>query len=106
MVAMAAIALAAIVAGNNSGNSSGDGSSGGSGGCNDKDIGGYSNGRGHRQQSTKNGRGRNGKDDYDNRRGRQHQWARTTTTARMMTARMTATMARTTGKDGEDDRRG
>ncbi len=60
-----AIALAAIAAGNNNGNSGGSGSSGGSGGCVDKDIGGYSNGRGHRQQSTKSGRGRNvGRDGY------------------------------------------
>jgi hypothetical protein len=65
MVAMAAIALAAIVAGNNSGNSSGDGSSGGSGGCNDKDISGYSDGGGRRQQSTKSGRGRKGGGDGD-----------------------------------------
>ncbi len=58
MAAMAAIALAAIAVGNNNGNSSGSGSSGGGGGgcgggCNDKDTGGYSNGGGHRQLSTK-----------------------------------------------------
>ncbi len=62
MAAMAAIVLAVIAAGYNGGNSGGGGSSGGSGGCNDKDIGGYSNGGAHRQQSTKSGRGRNGKD--------------------------------------------
>ncbi len=61
MAAMAAIALAAIAAGNNGGNSGGGGISGGGGGCNDKDIGGYSDGKGHRQQSTKSGRGRNGR---------------------------------------------
>jgi hypothetical protein len=66
MAAMAAIVLAAIVAGNNGGNSSGGGSSGGGGGCNDEDIGSYSNGKAHRQQSTKSGRGRNGEDDNDN----------------------------------------
>jgi hypothetical protein len=66
MAAMAAIVSAAIAAGNNSGNSNGGGSSGGSGGCNDKDISGYSDGGGHRQQSTKSGRGRNGEDDNDN----------------------------------------
>jgi hypothetical protein len=66
MAAMAAIVLAAIVAGNNGGNSGGGGSSGGGGGCNNGDISGYSIGRAHRQQSTKNGRGRNGEDDDDN----------------------------------------
>jgi hypothetical protein len=66
MVAMAAIVSAAIAAGNNGSNSGGGGSSSGNGGCNDKDIGSYSNGEGHRQQSTKSGRGRNGKDNYDN----------------------------------------
>ncbi len=94
---------AAIAACNNGGNSGGGGISCGSGDCNDEDIGGYSNGGGHRQQSTKSGRGRNDVDVDDNRQGRQHQWARTTTMARTMTARMMATMARTTGKDGEDD---
>jgi hypothetical protein len=62
MAAMAAIVLAEIVAGNIGGNSSGGGSSGSGGGCDDEDIGGYSNGGAHRQQSTKSGRGRNGKD--------------------------------------------
>jgi hypothetical protein len=66
--AMAAIALAAIVAGNNNTNSSGGGSSGGSGGdsgCGDEDIGGYSDGRGHRQQSFKGSSRRNGGGDGD-----------------------------------------
>jgi hypothetical protein len=66
MAAMAAIVSVAIAAGNNGGNSGGGGSSGGGGGCDDEDIGGYSDGRAHRQQSTKSGRGRNGKDDMDN----------------------------------------
>ncbi len=60
---MLAIALAAIAVGNNDGNSGSGGSSGGSvggGGCGDKDIGGYIDGGGHRQQSTKDGSGRNG----------------------------------------------
>jgi hypothetical protein len=70
MVTMAAIVLAAISAGNNGGNSGGGGSSGSGGGCDNKDIGGYSNGRAHMQQSTKSGRGRNGKDNDNNRRGR------------------------------------
>jgi hypothetical protein len=70
MVAMAAIVLAAIAVGNNGSNSGGGGSSGGGGGCNNKDIGSYSNGRAHRQQSTKSGRGRNGKDNEDNGQGR------------------------------------
>jgi hypothetical protein len=61
--AMPAIALAAIAMGNSDSNSGSIGSSGGSvggSGCSDKDIGGYSNGGGHRQQSTKDGSGRNG----------------------------------------------
>jgi hypothetical protein len=33
------------------------------GSCNDKDIGSYSNGGGHRQQSTKDSSGRNGSGD-------------------------------------------
>ncbi len=68
MAAMAAIVLAAIAAGITGGNSSGGGSSGSGSGCNDEDIGGYSDGGAHRQQSTKSGRGRNGKDDDDNGR--------------------------------------
>jgi hypothetical protein len=56
MATMVAIVLAAIAAGNNGGNSCGGGSSGGGGGCNDKNIGGYSDGGAHRQQSTKSGR--------------------------------------------------
>jgi hypothetical protein len=71
MAAMAAIVLAAIVAGNKGGNSGGGGSSGGGGGCDDKDIGCYSDGGAHRQQSTNSGRERNGKDNDDNGRGRQ-----------------------------------
>ncbi len=71
MAAMAAIVSAAIAVGNNSGNSGGGGSSGGGGGCKDEDIGGYSDGRAHRQQSTKSIRGRNGEDDDDNGQGRQ-----------------------------------
>jgi hypothetical protein len=55
-----AIALATIAAGNNDGNSGGGGSSGGGGGCDNEDIGGYSDGGGHRHQSTKSDRGRNG----------------------------------------------
>ncbi len=47
-----------------------------------------------------------GEDDDNNGQGRQRQWARTTRTARMMTARMTVTTARMTGKEGEDDRQG
>jgi hypothetical protein len=66
MVAMATVVLAAIAAGNTGGNSGGSGSSGGGGGCDDEDIGGYSDGRAHRQQSTNSGRGRNGEDDNDN----------------------------------------
>ena len=58
----------------------------------------------HRQQSTESGRGRNGDDDDDNGRGRQRQRARTTTLVRTATARTMATTARTTGKDGEDNR--
>jgi hypothetical protein len=61
--AMFAIALAAIAVGNNDGNSGSGGSSGGSvggSGCSDKEIGSYNNGGGHRQQSTKDGSGRNG----------------------------------------------
>ena len=68
MAAMAAIVLAAIAAGNTSGNSGGGGSRGGGGGCDNEDIGGYSDGEAHRQQSTKSGRGRNGKDDDNNGR--------------------------------------
>ncbi len=49
MAAMAAIVSVAIAAGNTGSNSSGGGSSGGGGGCDDKDIGGYSNGGAHRQ---------------------------------------------------------
>jgi hypothetical protein len=49
MAAMVAIVLAAIVAGHNGGNSGDSGSSCGGGGCEDKAIGGYSNGRAHRQ---------------------------------------------------------
>jgi hypothetical protein len=71
MATMAAIVSAAIAAGNTGGNSGGGGSSGSGGGCNDKDIGGYSDGRAHRQQSTKSGRGRNGEDDDDSKQGRQ-----------------------------------
>ena len=56
MAAMAAIVSAAIAAGNTGGNSGGGGSSGGSGSCNDEDIGGYSDGGAHRQQSTNSGR--------------------------------------------------
>jgi hypothetical protein len=47
-----------------------------------------------------------GKDGNDNGQGWQQQWARMTTIVRTTTARTTATMTRTTGKDGEDDRRG
>jgi hypothetical protein len=65
MVAMVAIALAGIVAGNYKGNSGGSGSSGSGGSYDNKDIGGYSNGRGHRQQSTKSRRGINGGGDGD-----------------------------------------
>jgi hypothetical protein len=71
--------------------------------CNDEDINGYSDGGGHRQQSTKSGRGRNGKDD-NNRQGRQQKRARTRTRARMTTARTEARTARMTGKDSVDDR--
>ncbi len=49
--AMLAIALVAIAVGNNDGNNSRGDSSGGSigvSGCGDKDIGGYSDGSGHR----------------------------------------------------------
>ncbi len=55
MAAMVAIAPAVMALGNNNGNSNGSGSSGGGGGggsCGDEDIGGYSNGGDHRQQST------------------------------------------------------
>jgi hypothetical protein len=69
MAAMAAIVLAVIVVGNNGSNSGGGGSTGGSGGCDNKDIGGYSDGGAHRQQSTKSGRGRSGEDNDDNGRG-------------------------------------
>jgi hypothetical protein len=69
MAAMAAIVLVVIAASNNDGNSGGGGSNGGGGGCDNKDISGYSNGGAHRQQSTKTGRGRNGKDSDDNRQG-------------------------------------
>jgi hypothetical protein len=107
MAVMAAIVLVAIAAGNNGSNSGGGGSSGGGGGCDNKDIGSYSNGRAHRQQSIKSSRGRNGKDDNDNRRGRQRQWERTMTMAiRTAIVRMTATTARMTSKDGEDIRQG
>jgi hypothetical protein len=76
--AMLAIALAAIAVRNNDGNSSSGASSGGSvgcGGCGDKDIGGYSDGSGHRQQSTKDDSGRNGGRDgngngYNNNNGK------------------------------------
>jgi hypothetical protein len=68
--AMVAIALAVMAVGNNDGNSGGGGSSGGGGGggsCGDEDIGGYSDGRGHRQQSTLIGSRRNGsRDGYGN----------------------------------------
>ncbi len=49
MVAMGAIAWAVIAVGNNNGNRGGGGSSGGGGGYEDKDIGDYSIGGGHRQ---------------------------------------------------------
>ncbi len=79
--------MAGIVAGNNGINSSGGGSSGGGGGCNDEDIGGYSDGRGNRQQSTKSGRERNGGRDGDDK-------ATMTTMARtMMAAMVTVVMA-------------
>jgi hypothetical protein len=104
MAAMAAIVLVAIAVGNNGGNSGGGGSSGGGGGCNNEDIGSYSIGGAHRQQSTKSGRGRNGEDNDDNGQGRQRQRARTTTMARTTTVRTTATTARMTGKDNEDNR--
>jgi hypothetical protein len=94
MVVMAAIVLAAIAAGNTGGNSGGSGSSGGGGGCNNEDIGGYSDGKAHRQQSTNSGIGRYGKDNNDNRQGGQQQRARTMTTARPTTVRMVATTAR------------
>ncbi len=71
MATMVAILLAAIAAGNTGGNSGGGGSSGSGGGCDDVDIGGYSDGEAHRQQSTNSGRGRNGKNDDDNGQGRQ-----------------------------------
>ncbi len=73
--------MAVIVAGNNDGNSGGGGSSGGGGGCDAEDIGGYSDGRGHRQQSTKSGRGRNGSRDSTDK-------VTMTTTARTMTVVM------------------
>jgi hypothetical protein len=66
MAAMAAIVSAAIAAGNTGGNSGGSCSSGGVGRCDDKDIGGYSDGGAHRQQSTNSGRGRNGEDNDNN----------------------------------------
>ncbi len=81
MVAMVAIALAAIATRNNGGNSSGGGSSGSGDGCDDEDIGSYSNCGGHRQQSTKCGRGRNGGGDGDGK-------VTMTTTARTMMAKM------------------
>jgi hypothetical protein len=71
MAAMAAKVSASIAAGNKGSNSGGSGNSGSGGGCDDKDIGSYSNGGGHRQQSTKSGRGRNGKEDNDNGQRRQ-----------------------------------
>jgi hypothetical protein len=68
--AMWAIALAAITVGNNNGNSGCGGSirgSVGGSGCGGKDIGSYSNGDGHRQQSTKDSSRRNdGGDDNNN----------------------------------------
>ncbi len=88
------------------GNSGGGGSSGNGGGYNDKDIGGYSDGGAHRQQSTNSSRGRNGEDDDNNGRGQQRQRPRMTTTARTTTVRMTAMTARMTSEDGEDNRRG
>jgi hypothetical protein len=81
MAAMAAIALAVIAAGNNNGNSGGSGSSHGGGGCDDKDIGGFSNGGDHREQSTKSRRGRNGSRDSNGK-------VTMTTTARTMTVAM------------------
>ncbi len=105
MAVMAAIVLAGIAAGNNGGNSGGSGSSGGGDGCNNKDIGSYSNGGAHKQQSTKSGRGRNGKDDDNNGQGRQRQQARMITTARTVPVRMTATRARMTSNDGENNKR-
>jgi hypothetical protein len=44
------------------------------------------------------------KDGNDNGQGRQVQRARMTTTVRMATATTMVMMARTTGKDGEDNR--
>jgi hypothetical protein len=44
----------------NSGSSGSSGGSVGGSSCSDKDIGGYSNGGGHRQQSTKDSSGKNG----------------------------------------------
>ncbi len=44
------------------------------------------------------------KDGNDNRQGRQQQRARMTTPVRTETARTMAMTARTTGKDGEDNR--
>ncbi len=61
--AMPAIVLARIAVGNNDRNSGSSDSSGGSvggGGCGDKDFGGYTNGGGNRQQTTKDGSGRIG----------------------------------------------
>jgi hypothetical protein len=104
MAAIAAIVLAVIAAGNNGGNSGGSDGGEGGGSCNNKDIGGYSNGGAHRQQSTKSGRGRNGKDGNNNGQGRQQQGVRKRMTARTMIVGMTATTARMTGKDGEDKR--
>ncbi len=72
-------------AGNNDGYSSGSGSSGGSGGCNDKDIGGYSDGGGHRQKSIKSGRGGNGGGDGCGK-------VTMTATTRTMTAMMVTEM--------------
>ncbi len=43
-------------------------------------------------------------DGDDNGRGPQQQWARMTTVVRTATARTMAMMARTTGKDDEDNR--
>jgi hypothetical protein len=45
-----------------------------------------------------------GKDNDDNGRGCPRQQARTTTLVRTATARMMVMTARTTGKDGEDNR--
>ncbi len=45
-----------------------------------------------------------GEDNDDNGQGWRQQWARMLAVARTTTARMTATTARTIGKDGEDNR--